>query len=602
MSAPSVPTAARLVGLTAVVVALAAAVAITGGSRATVERSLLLPGFRADEVTMLSITRRDQRQVVLRLSDRAEVIDPVPGPADEAVVRDLLSALLSARADRVTTDEQERWRAGLHAPRVRVVLRRGTGEPTEIDVGRLVPESGQVWLGIGKRAYLVPRWIGDALDRDLAELRIRRPFPGGAPMTGVELHGLGVDLVLAGDPPRRRDEGASVRVAAEARARLGAALDAIVLDGFARGPIDQPRLTVRVLGGTAPAELDVHGPCPISAQHVLVDGSAGVGCVSIASIDALLEAARTLAGADGTLLAPLDGDLDVLVAAAPGAGASPAASSAPPVSPAASSGPGAPSAPSGTDSPAVPDGASAASAPPAVRLARRGAAWTLTLGDAPTTDADDAAVAAFLDALARPGTLGPPPPSRAPDASWTATLAGGSTETWAWWWGDATRPTLFRRDAEPSAIAVDPATAAAARTFGAPLRDLTALTVEPTAVTSITATGASPAALTRGALVGDWNVARPAGAAATPAATALVEALAHVRGLAWLAPSALGRPRRTLTITVDAPPIAGATATTHTLIVGAARADGSCALRIDRFPPLHADATLCATLLAPLAR
>jgi hypothetical protein len=372
-------------------------------------------------------------------------------------------------------------------------------------------------------------------------------------MTGLELHGLGVDLVLAGDPPRRRDEGTGVRIASAARDALTAALAGIVLDGFDLGSLDHPRLTVRLLGGAVPAELNVHGPCPRSTTHVLVDGSAGVGCIAVAALEPLLEAARTVAGPDGVLLAPLDGHLEALAATSP-----------------------------------------------AIALARRGAAWTLALDGAPPTDADDAAVTALLAALSTPGTLGPPPPSRAPDATWTATLAGGATETWAWWWGDAARPTLFRRDAEPHTLALAPATTA--RSFGPALRDLTVLTLEPTAVASITATGLAPAALTRGALVGDWIVTRPPGAIATPAATALVDALAHVRGLAWLPSTALGRPRRTVTLTLDAAPVADATPTTHTITIGAARADGTCAVRIDTFPPLHSDAPRCAALLAPLTR
>jgi hypothetical protein len=369
-------------------------------------------------------------------------------------------------------------------------------------------------------------------------------------VTGIELHGAGVDLVLAGRPLRRRDEGTGVRVAPAAVARLDVALGALVLDVLVAGDLVAPTLTVRVLGGTVAAELGVFGPCPGHADHVLVDGTAGVGCVTRAAVDDVIAAAAALTGAGG-------------------------------VQPSLSVGAG--------EIAAIAGGASV--------LARRGAGWQLVL-DGVTVDADDDAVDAFFDVLALDGMPGPPPAGAA-DATWTVTLDGGSTETWRWYLRGGDRPPLVRRDDEPAALILPPSAADAYRSFGPRLRDRTLLTLDPTRIAALRATGAAPATLRRGTLVGEWIVDAPAAAAAD--ATGIVDALASVRATAWLDGPALGAVRRTLTITLDPPPMVGAQPIVHTIAVGATRPAG-CAARIDGLPPVELSAATCAALLAPLAK
>ena len=107
------------------------------------------------------------------------------------------------------------------------------------------------------------------------------------------------------------------------------------------------------------------------------------------------------------------------------------------------------------------------------------------------------------------------------------------------------------------------------------------------------ATGVAPATLARGAVLGEWQVVAPAGAAATAAAAALPAALAGLQVDRWAAPAALGRVRRTLTVERDAEgPL--------TIAVGAADPTG-CWIAVDDAAAGHAPATACAALLAPLA-
>ncbi len=553
---------ARLLGLTALCLLLAAAVAITGERRGVIGRPLVVPGLALAQVTRLELARADAAPIVVDLGAHgAQVTAPVPGPADEAVVRDLVSALAAARADRVTRDRGAWQRAGLDTPRLIVRLTRGPGA-LEVRLGAAQPASSQVWLGVDGTALLVPAWVADALDRELPALRRRRPF-AVTRVTGLELHGTEppIDLVLAGDPLIRRDDGAGARVAARPRDRLLAALAGLELEVLVDGPRDRPVLTVRVLGGASPAELAVHGPCPGHADHVLVEGAAGIGCVPAAGVAAVRAAAAEVAGPEGIARAPLDGAAPTAITLGPAGGGEP------------------------------------------LMLSRTGAAWQLARGGA-RWSADDDAVRALLEALARPATLAPVPPGPVA-ARWTVDLPGGAVEGWELRpVGDAM---TVRRAGEPRALVLD---ASASRTMaalvgtagGLALRGRTVLVIEPTALARVVATGAAPAELERGATLDAWQVIAPGGSVATPGVEALVDALATLRATAWLGASELGRVRRTLAITVDPEPSPGAQPTRHTIEIGAARSRGRCAARVDAGDPVELAAADCALMLGVLAR
>lgn len=559
------PSAPRLVTLTAIVVALAAAVGITGGGRTIIERPLVAPGLSPADVSDIHIARKDEPPIAVVVQPREGshpppplyVVSPVPGPADEAAVLDLISAVATARADRSVRIDSVPATAGLDAPRLQVRIDRMKNASIEIAVGAAVPASGQVWLRVGDRGMLVSAWVAAALDRDLASLRRRQVFPP-VQINGIEIHGRGVDLVLAGIPLYRLDEGTRVRVAGGAVGRLEAHLAAVIVDILRDGDTSMTDLTVRVLGGSEPYELSVHGPCPGVPEHVLVGGSAGVGCVRATIIDGVVDAAAHLstpAAMERSLA--VHGDLDIESIRA-GAGAD------------------------------------------AVVLARRGAGWVLTLGDE-RVDADDDAVEAFFDALRKDGTPGPLPVG-APVATWNVAFRSGAGETWRWYERGGKAPLLVRRDDEPNSIIVPAETAAALRRLGPPLRNRTLLVVDAAMVNGLRATGLHPATLARGQLVGDWVVEAPRGATATPAAQALVELLAGLRATAWLEPRELGAVRRTLTFTIDAPPIPGGQPGAHTIAVGVARAGQACAARVDAHRPVELPAAACAALTAPLVR
>lgn len=562
------PSAARLVTLTAIVVALAAAVGITGGGRALVERPLIAPGLGAGDVTAIHLSRAGEPTIDITIDDAGMRVEtPARGPADEATVRDLISAIATARADRVLTGAKARASAGLDASTLRVRIERRGQPPLEIVRGTAVPASGQVWFGVGDRAFLVPAWVGAALDRDLLSLRRRQVFPPVV-ITGVEIHSMvGFDLVLSGTPLRRRDEGVSVRVSRWAVAELDAALAAAVLDVMVPGDslisTVLPRLTVRVLGGAEPHELWVHGPCPGHLTHALVSGSAGVGCLDGAVIDRIRLAAETLSSD------PLVVGFDVETALAP-AGAAEVESIR------SSAGTG------------------------DVVLARRGAGWTLTLGGEPT-DADDDEVNDFFTALAERGKLAPLP-TGAPTATWSVTLTGGDVETWRWYERGGDRGPIVRRNEEPRALEMRHATGVAMRRLGPRLRNKTLLVIDASMVNAIRATGVHPATVVRGQLVGDWTVQSPAGTTATPAVQKLADMLATFRGYRWLDERDLGAIRRKVTFDIDAPPIPGEKATTHTFAIGAERTGGGCAARVDAFLPIELAPAQCADLLAPLAQ
>jgi hypothetical protein len=553
------PSASRLVTLTAIVVALLAAIGITGGKRAMVERPLIAPGLSPADVTFIRIDRNDEPSIGIDLGEGSShsrgsltepyVVGPVPGPADDAVVHDLLSAIATARADRSVPIDAVRKSAGLETPTLVIRLDRRPKESIEIARGAAVTASGQVWLGVDRRAFLVPGWVAAALDRNLASLRRRQVFPR-VQINGIEIHGRGVDLVLAGVPLYRLDEGTRVRMAGPALVRLDMYLRAVVVDILRTGDTSTTELTVRVLGGPTPYELTVHGPCPGIAEYVLVGGSAGVGCVRSSLVDGIVAAAvhLTTPAAMERALA-VGGETYVQSIQI-----------------------------SGGD----------------VLLARRGAGWILSLG-AERDDADDDAVDSFFDALATPGTPGPIPDGR-PTASWTVTLDTGTVETWHWYLRAGDAAPVVRRDEEPNAIVLSADAAAAFRKLGPPLRNLSLLVIDASTINAIRATGANPASLTRGQLVGEWDPA------ATPEVAKIVDMLATFRGLRWLEARELGAIRRTLTFSIDAPPIPGEPATTHTIAIGAARPGGLCAVRVDAHLPVELSAAQCAALLAPLAR
>lgn len=546
----------RVVALTAVTVALAAAVGITGDRAGPPARPLLVPGLRFDDVDRLAVEVGD-RELALELAPPAADHQGAPVP-DEAAVRDLISALATARFDRVV--EAAPTAAGLERPRARVRVWRGA-DALVVLVGAPVPTSGQSWIAVGRRGGLVPSWVADALVRDPDILRRRRPFSPAATITRVSVtdDDLRLDLI---DGRRGLGPEPAVRVDPRRRDRLFARLASLAVtlpdrrwDGqtVGRVRIDEP--------GPHGGFVVVGGPCPGRPDARAVGSSVGDGCVASRDVDEILAAARDLTGPDAIAAAPVEAFDRATI-----------------------------------------DRLDLGGAPPAA-LAPDGAGWTLAFaGRSCRVDAALAGdVAAALTAPATRVPVAGSPPPRALER-WLLRHRNGDAEPLA---VERTPARVsIRRGEEPVRLVLDERAAAAVRLIGPALCDRTLLAIDPVAITAIEARGAAPVALERGALVDEWLVrgplppsAAPAAIATTAAIAALRERLASLRAVAWLDATDLGPVRRTLRITVDTFP--GQPAIVHEVAIGRAR-PGGCAAQVDDLDVAALAAADCAALLAPL--
>lgn len=175
----------------------------------------------------------------------------------------------------------------------------------------------------------------------------------------------------------------------------------------------------------------------------------------------------------------------------------------------------------------------------------------------------------------------------APAPTVTVTYDDGTAETLT-----VVAPGRLRRDAEPFVLEVDPALTARLRAGVAAVADRTLLAADPYLLRAI---AAPPVEVTMGASFEAWTAS--AGTADVAAITALRDLCGDLTAadLGGAAPA----PRRTLTLRYAAPPVAGGAAATHTIVVGAATADGGCRVAVDGVAArLAADA--CAILRAPL--
>jgi hypothetical protein len=543
----------RVIALTAVTVALAAAVGITGDRAAPPARPLLVPGLRFDDVERLVVEVGD-RELDLNLEPRPGADTPSGAPVpDEAAVRDLISALASARFDRVVGSAPAA--ANLERPRARVRVWRAGGVIAAI-VGAPSPASGQAWVAVDRRVGLVPAWVADALVRDPDSLRRRRPFPPARELARLSVTAGDLRLELAGG--RRGLGAAAVRVDPVRRERLLARIAALTIE-LPRQRMDLVARAEATI--VVPADdggfVHVGGPCPGRPDAQAVSASVGDGCVATADLDEVLAAARALTGDDAIAAAPLEA-LDR----------------------------------------ATIDHLELAGRPP-LALAPDGAGWLLAFaGRSCRVDAALApTVVAALTAAATPVAADAAPP-RAPER-WVVHRRDGDEEVLA---VERTPARVsIRRGEEPVRLVLDPRAAAAVRLIGPALCDRTLLALDPVAITAIEARGAAAAALERGALVDEWFVRAPAGAAAAPAAVAsLRERLASLRAAGRLAATDLGAIRRTLRITVE--PFAGQPAIVHELAIGRARPGGvdGCAVQVDDLDVARLAAADCAALLAPL--
>jgi hypothetical protein len=527
VAAEEAVTASRLglAVLTAIAVALALVVALAPAPTAMATRRALIAGLAADGVERLAVRRAGGAVELARQGGAWVVTAPSPGPADGAAVADLLSALAVARWDRIVR-APDIATTGLATPRVTVEV--GVGARTaRLEVGAAVAATAQVWVRVdGGPAMLAPSWLATALDRDLASLRQQRLAPvAPVAVTGVEIHGPGLDLVLAGDPLAVRGDGWTARAAPERTRALLAAITGLVAADFpaadaAAGP---DGVSVRVLGAGAIVELVERGACP--GGRIRVDGSAGPACVEAAAWRAIADAAG--GGATAAWIDPRP-------VAAP---------------------------------------AELTLLRTGVALERRGGAFTVVAGDR-ESPADADAAARLLAALAAPGRVVAAPVTGGTRVA-TARDGAGTIVTL-----HAIGAATLRRDREPFALVVDAAAMAALATDARALRSRQLVSEEATALSRLVITrGGRTTTVERGAVVGEWT---GAGAIPGPTIDAAAATLADLRAERFTA--AAGAADLRLEATFEAAPVVGAAPGRHVVELVGAGAGSGCAARVDGEP------------------
>ncbi len=485
------------------------------------------------------------------------------GPTDDAVIADVLGALQLAAASRWgTAADAARVAADPGAVVVTIDAARGeggAGPGGSWTLTTTAPDdaTGLAWVTSGAgRAALVEAWVVRAIDRPVDALR-RRVVVTTARPTGIEVHADGVELVLSGEPLAAHLPDGIARLAPAAAAALVDALAALrLVTVLPPTPAAARPGTIRVLGGNQLIEIEDLGACPgTPAQHA-VGGTVGTGCVDGAAWARVIDAARAIATAPAAAVDPsplVDADVERLVLA---------------------------------------DGASPTP---------RGGDWQLEApagAAAPTLDATR--VRALLAALVAPGrVVATAAPARAAatataTATATVTYAGGHSHTIA-----VVDATHLRRGDEPFAIEVPAASVALLRAGAGAVRDHTVLAEDPFLLRQVDVVerGAT-VSLIMGDTFEAWTASR--GVAEPAALGALRDLMADLVADELLGGAAV-TPRRTLTLQFAAPPVADATATTHTLRLAAPGADGRCRATIDDAAALL-PASACRTLLAPLHR
>lgn len=263
----------------------------------------------AEGLRELRWQRAGAPEVVLARRDGAwQVQAPVPGPAEERRVDELLAALAGARWHR----RAEVARAG--ALGVRLWL---DGEVLALGQ-ELGEQQWVVWRG---RAWLVDRWVARLLESP-EPLRDRALFPEatGAPI--LELHGEWGELVVQGasevSPRRRRLEPSRLRAV---RAQLAALEVAPDRRPGALGPM---RWSVRLAGGRrGEATLQGGGACPgLPPATAAVSSRLGEVCLGDEALRALTTAIAGAVAAEALDPRPLAAAASEVVrlrVAAPGA-------------------------------------------------------------------------------------------------------------------------------------------------------------------------------------------------------------------------------------------------------------------------------------------
>jgi hypothetical protein len=524
--------------LTVIALALAVALVLDAPRRGAVEDRHLAPGLAIDAIDGLALAGAAPITLA-RTAAGWQVTAPAAGPADPAVVGDLLAAVAAARWDRAAPEAGDAI-TGLDRPAHAAVL-TGAGGRVTIAIGRPVAGADQVWARANAGPpVLVPAWLASAIGRSVDELRQHELVSVRAPdVTGIELHGPGVALVAAGAPMLGAYPGGRGRLRPALVDELARALVALRAAWFPRAAITMPpdALRVRVLGGAAIADLELGGPCPDHPDLIAATGTAGPVCLDATAVARVRAAALALA------------DPQAAIDPAPLTGRGLAALTWPAT---------------------------------ATTVAAVGGGFTIAIGSGPAGPADDDAVRAMLAALTTTGAV----VARGADAAPAALIArytDGHEEQLAIVGADR-----VARAGEPVAIQVGPAALAALRLGADALRDRTLIIDDATGLTTLTVTiGGRRRTAARGAVIGEWT-----GDLDAARATAAAAVIANLRAQAFAAIDPARPVRARIEATFAAPPVADATPGQHVIELV-----DRCGARVDGVGVVL-DADRCAALTA----
>lgn len=170
--------------------------------RETAAKGRLWPDLEVKDVQAVTLTRKDERIRIERAGDDWELVEPIRSRADRGAVDGLVTAVVTARADReVAASPARPEEFGLDPPQAEVTLTvKGRDRPVVLQVGAKSPTGAWVFAReAGKPAVVaVGETIGRDAARPLADLRDRTvlAFDRGA-VTGIDVEVAGERLALA---------------------------------------------------------------------------------------------------------------------------------------------------------------------------------------------------------------------------------------------------------------------------------------------------------------------------------------------------------------------------------------------------------------------
>lgn len=537
-----------LIGLTIVALALAVVVALDRPDAPSVHNRRIVPEYDQAQLAAVTVTHADGHAVEVRRTADGD-FDLAGGVADDEAVRALLGTidLLSYRRRAPAAESAER---GFDTPNAVVRIELTSGARIELRVGARSGAGDLVWLARADRAehYLVDGYAARHLARRVDDLRSRRVVDADS-VTGVEIYRGDDKLVFSGTDERmsvhldgrvRADAGVVARMVKDLR------MLRIVRFADADGDADDAPLSIRVVGSGGVQDVGVFGACGENLRSVA--SPVGHGCVDndrILSLTQLLDDRADLVERRlfvGRIAAIAAGDVDLTAA---------------------------------------------------------GGSWKIN--EAP---ADPDAVGEWIDAVNRAATGETTAAAGQRLFDITITYAAGDPDTVHI--ARAGGRLLARRAGDDRSLVLASDSVLATPPDPGRFRSRQLILMQPTSVRELISLRGTTIVehLTRGDLIGDWNIEAGGATVVAAAARAARDELARLRAGRFLPPGTPLSPRVTIEVAFDPPPVGDSTEPLrHRVHVGDTTKTGGCRARLDddeAIFELGADA--CAALLGPWTR